>query len=235
MKELILSPEEIYFLGKEMDGDYLDYRYIEAMGDVEQRKAVLKQECIDSLCAKQVMKESMLGDLEINPDAVALMKPVFFSTFESAVDIYYGQEQMEMKSYLLYRNTEDVFLLAFQQEDGLFRFEKLDAQQVAGLLISFMPEKYRQLKESEEVKGDYTISRVLVFKNTQIEDPDPDLEAEEEVLRLDPKTTEDSYMVLDCGSILCREEDDETYVLSPDEYLENSYRIMTGGDINGIS
>ena len=34
MKELILSPEEIYYIGKVSGGKYLDYDYIAAMQDI---------------------------------------------------------------------------------------------------------------------------------------------------------------------------------------------------------
>ena len=37
MKELILSPEEIYYIGKVSGGKYLDYDYIAAMQDIGKR------------------------------------------------------------------------------------------------------------------------------------------------------------------------------------------------------
>lgn len=37
MKEFILSPEEIYYIGKVSGGKYLDYDYIAAMKDIGKR------------------------------------------------------------------------------------------------------------------------------------------------------------------------------------------------------
>ena len=37
MKELLLSPEEIYYIGKVNGGKYLDYDYIAAMKDIGKR------------------------------------------------------------------------------------------------------------------------------------------------------------------------------------------------------
>ena len=37
MKEFILSPEEIYYIGKVSGGKYLDYDYIAAMQDIGKR------------------------------------------------------------------------------------------------------------------------------------------------------------------------------------------------------
>ena len=37
MKEFILSPEEIYYIGKVSGGKYLDYDYISSMNDIGKR------------------------------------------------------------------------------------------------------------------------------------------------------------------------------------------------------
>ena len=49
MKELILSPEEIYYIGKVSGGKYLDYDYIVAMQDIGKRGKIKAQEILDGL------------------------------------------------------------------------------------------------------------------------------------------------------------------------------------------
>ena len=49
MKEFILSPEEIYYIGKVSSGKYLDYDYIAAMKDIGKRGKIKQQEILDSL------------------------------------------------------------------------------------------------------------------------------------------------------------------------------------------
>ena len=49
MKELLLSPEEIYYIGKVSGGKYLDYDYIAAMKDIGKRGKIKHQEILDSL------------------------------------------------------------------------------------------------------------------------------------------------------------------------------------------
>lgn len=49
MKELLLSPEEIYYIGKVSGGKYLDYDYIAAMKDIGKRGKIKQQEILDSL------------------------------------------------------------------------------------------------------------------------------------------------------------------------------------------
>ena len=47
--ELTLRMQEIYFLGKRLNGDHLNYSYIAAMPEISQRRAVIAQECEDAL------------------------------------------------------------------------------------------------------------------------------------------------------------------------------------------
>ena len=47
MKELLLSPEEIYYIGKVNGGKYLDYDYIAAMKDIGKRGKIKQQENIN--------------------------------------------------------------------------------------------------------------------------------------------------------------------------------------------
>lgn len=54
MKEFILSPEEIYYIGKVSGGKYLDYDYIAAMKDIGKRGKIKQQEILDSLERKGI-------------------------------------------------------------------------------------------------------------------------------------------------------------------------------------
>ena len=66
MKEFILSPEEIYYIGKVSGGKYLDYDYIAAMKDIGKRGKIKQQEILDSLERKGYAQEDFLGNLEVD-------------------------------------------------------------------------------------------------------------------------------------------------------------------------
>ena len=59
MKELILSPEEIYYIGKVSGGKYLDYDYIAAMQDIGKRGKIKAQEILDGLERKGYAEEDV--------------------------------------------------------------------------------------------------------------------------------------------------------------------------------
>lgn len=81
--ELTLSMQEIYFLGKHLNGDHLNYNYIAAMSEISQRRAVLEQECKDALVRIGVAEESLTGDFTICQPAIDFLHPLYFGDFES--------------------------------------------------------------------------------------------------------------------------------------------------------
>ena len=83
MKEFILSPEEIYYIGKVSGGKYLDYDYIAAMKDIGKRGKIKQQEILDSLERKGYAQEDFLGNLEVEPACIEILKPLYQGMYES--------------------------------------------------------------------------------------------------------------------------------------------------------
>ena len=81
--ELTLRMQEIYFLGKRLNGDHLNYSYIAAMPEISQRRAVIAQECEDALEKCGAVEENLLGELTVRPEAAAFLHPLFFGDYES--------------------------------------------------------------------------------------------------------------------------------------------------------
>ena len=83
MKEFILSPEEIYYIGKVSGGKYLDYDYIAAMKDIGKRGKIKQQEILDSLERKGYAQEDFLGNLEVEPACIEILQPLYQGMYES--------------------------------------------------------------------------------------------------------------------------------------------------------
>ena len=81
--ELTLRMQEIYFLGKRLNGDHLNYSYIAAMPEISQRRAVIEQECEEALEKCGAVEENLLGELTVRPEAAAFLHPLFFGDYES--------------------------------------------------------------------------------------------------------------------------------------------------------
>lgn len=60
-KELLLSPEEIFFIGKEVKGKYLDYDYIAAMRDIGKQGKIRREEILAGLEKKAMPRRTFWG------------------------------------------------------------------------------------------------------------------------------------------------------------------------------
>ncbi len=86
-KQLVLTPEELYFLGKLMQAKYIDYAYVAAMNDIGSNYALFEKETQAALVSSGVLTEDFSGNLEIDDRALALVKPIFFGEVETSLDI----------------------------------------------------------------------------------------------------------------------------------------------------
>ena len=103
MKELILSPEEIYYIGKVSGGKYLDYDYIAAMKDIGKRGKIKQQEILDSLERKGYAQEDFLGNLEVEPACIEVLKPLYQGMYESELICGKRPENLYIINFIIWR------------------------------------------------------------------------------------------------------------------------------------
>lgn len=85
-QELILTPEELYYLGGELKAKYIDYAYVAAMGDIQKNYSLYESEVRKSLEKKGILEEDFSGNIEITKEVKELLNPIFFGNFESSID-----------------------------------------------------------------------------------------------------------------------------------------------------
>ena len=83
MDELILTYEQLYFLGEILKAKYIDYRYIKAMQDIQKQYIYLKNKNISELLGAGVLQEDFSGNLKVLPVYEALLSPIFFGDFQA--------------------------------------------------------------------------------------------------------------------------------------------------------
>lgn len=86
-REIVLTPEEIYYIGKKTGGKYIDYAYIAAMRDIGERKKLRMQEILDGLVKKGLAEEDFFGEAELDGAAAAFVSPIYNSSYESELQI----------------------------------------------------------------------------------------------------------------------------------------------------
>lgn len=163
--ELTLRMQEIYFLGKQLNGDHLNYSYIAAMPEISQRRAVIEQECADALEHCGAAEENLLGELTVRPETIAFLHPLYFGDYESEL-ILENTATHETVHWMFHREqtNENARWLAAEWNGETVRFTS-DLQSVEAKLQPLLrPGSGVGAELSDEEITD-KISEILLLKN----------------------------------------------------------------------
>ncbi len=87
MQTVRLSLTELYFLAVQMKAQYYDYGYFAAMPEIQKQYQVRKLEAMASLEEKGFVDVDFTGEVEIDEELRAFLKPVFFGGIETRLII----------------------------------------------------------------------------------------------------------------------------------------------------
>lgn len=212
IKELQLTPEELFYLGKLYDGEYLNYSYLQAMEDIGNNKRSFKNRCKEKLLEKGAIQENLLGDIVFNEEIKEFLTPVYFGKFAAVIELYEMAEKQTRKILNLHFH-QGKYLMVYQNKEG-FHVNEVTEGDLQQLIMALMPEKYNESVPPTELQvSDETLRRVLVIKNTRI--------GETSVVKF----------FYDYDSYLCeKKEDGSIYVLSPKEFFDKAFTCLKGGE-----
>lgn len=166
-KELILSAEELYYLGTLMKAEVIDYAYIAAMKDVGDKYEVFLSTTKDSLSKKGLLIEDFSGELEVDESAKAILKPIFFGKNEAALDVCYmidGNERDTSSTHFHF--YEDKVTMVDFVKDGLV-VKLVTDDEIADIVKKLSPAK--DIEESIEITGnelDYKLANKILAAKT---------------------------------------------------------------------
>ena len=82
-----LTPMELFFCARVMQGKYLDYDYFRRTPDIQINYVRHEQETLESLDEEGVIELDFDGNAEMDSDYESLLKPVLFGEKESRLDV----------------------------------------------------------------------------------------------------------------------------------------------------
>lgn len=85
--EIVLRPEELFFLGNVMHAANQDYSYIASMGEICRNYAQTEQKCLLNLSRMGVIRQRLSGEISVRPQVEGLLKKVFFGELETKLDV----------------------------------------------------------------------------------------------------------------------------------------------------
>ncbi len=207
-KEIILTPEELYYLGRFLQARYIDYAYVAALNDINQNFSLFETETKASLVSSGILVEDFGGNVEIDQDIAAILKPIFFGEIETSIDICNIGES----------NSVDVFKFHFY--DGIITYvtgmngklviKLTDQIEIQEKLNSLISANYSAENEKVETIDKSKITRVIAFKKIVV------------------GTTSMVKTYIEAAGIYYQEIDEQIESVTKEQFISDSFNIVKG-------
>lgn len=87
MEKIVLTPEQLYFLGECMDAKYIDYDYVAAMHELNRNYQRSRRKYISQLAQDGLVRERLSGEIAVRPLPEKLLGNVFFGETETTLQV----------------------------------------------------------------------------------------------------------------------------------------------------
>lgn len=165
MKErLILTPEQLFFLGIVMDAEYINYDYIAAIGEVQRNYNRTHRKCMDDLARAGLLRERLSGEVVLRPVPRKLLHPVFFGKKESSIEIFtLGREKK--RELIRFHWSEDSITEVWQNADQ-FVFVPSSQDQMEALILGLVRGAERPMRMGALLEE--SVTRIITAKRATV-------------------------------------------------------------------
>lgn len=165
-KEIILTPEQLYFIGRFVQAKYIDYAYVAALKDINQNFSLFETEAKASLVSAGILTEDFGGNVEVDPTVLKLLKPIFFGETETAIDICTIDKEKTITAYKYHFYDGTVTMVT--GESGKLLIKAADQFAIQKTVESLISDTYdAEIQTVETIDKDH-ITRVITFKHIQV-------------------------------------------------------------------
>ena len=206
MDKLVLTAEQILALAYKMEAKYLDYYYI-SLSDCDDNNVWLI-DVTNDLIADGKLVEDFSGNTTIGPELEELIRPLYFGTKESSLDIdIFGvdEDNREYRFHFL-----DNKITMAKKVKGGFEISDITSEGIRDIVSSILPSEYSAESEKAYIEYDKdNVSRIFVVKNTEI----------------NTKNTVATFVESD-GVVYEEDTDNTIYSMSGEDFGEKLYKIL---------
>lgn len=212
-KEIILTPEELYYMGALLQAKYIDYAYVAAMGDIQQRREIYESESREGLAKKGILMEDFSGNLDVDRESEKLLEPVFFGMLESSADVTAMTEGdapvTRGRRFHFYEGR----LTATEFIKGQIRLEAYDEGKMQEWIHGLLSADYEDRPEVLPVRelNKKAVSRMFVIKSTHVGE----------------KAAVTIYVEAK-GRVFCERQDGMAAALTKEQFCLEIYRALKG-------
>lgn len=163
-QEILITPEELYYLGEQMEAKYVDYAYVAAMGDIQINPGMYQSKVKTGLSGKGFLEEDFSGNTELSPGVKEMLSPVFFGEFESSIDICTVGEELAAQNIKFHFQGDKVVKTV--RENLNWKISLCDADDVLTELKHSVPKP--DPGQENGVFNPDKVSCILVFKHVRV-------------------------------------------------------------------
>lgn len=165
-KEIVLAPEELYYLGRFLQAKYIDYAYVASMNSIDRSFALFEQETKAALVSSGVLAEDFGGDIEMDKNVKSILMPIFFGETETSLDICAIGETKEENKVTVYKfHFLDRVVTMVTNDNGKLAIKPVDLIGIHQIAENLLPEGYNAEHSVIEEEIEVTVSRYIAAKS----------------------------------------------------------------------
>lgn len=208
-KEIILSPEELYYMGRFLQAKYIDYAYVAAMNDINQNYALFETEAKASLVSKSILMEDFAGNVEVDPVALGVLKPVFFGETESSIDICSIGETNTVAVFKYHFYDSAVTMVTGKNSKLVIK--SADQIAIREKVESLIAEAYNAENQAVESIDKTNITRFIAFKQIHV------------------GTTSMVKTYIEADGVFYQENEGTIESVTRDQFITDAFDVVKGG------
>ena len=162
-KGIVLTPEELYYLGTLLKARYIDYAYVAAMDDIGQNYSLFEKETGAALVRKGILREDFSGKREISEPTATWLRPIFFGETETSMDVCEIGEKNKVSVFKFHFYGGAVTMVC--GEEGKLRIAPADPAEIRNRIAEMVPENYSYEAKTFSSLPRETVTRFFAFKS----------------------------------------------------------------------
>lgn len=207
-KEIVLTPEQLYYMGRLLQAKYIDYAYVAAMNDINQNYALFETEAKASLVSAGLLMEDFGGNIEVDPIVLSVLKPIFFGEVETSIDICNIGETNTVAVYKYH--FYDGAITMVTGEKGKLVIKTADQIAIRDKVESLISKIYDATNQKVDTINKALITRFIAFKQ----------------IRVGITSIVKTYIEAD--HIFYREVDETIESVTRDQFVSDAYNVVKG-------
>lgn len=208
IKEIILTPEELYCIGRFLQAKYIDYAYVAAMADFKQDYELFEKEIMDGLIKTGFLMEDFSGNIEVDQQIVDLLNPIFFGENETSLEICDISSDKKVCVYKFH--FFDGAITMVTNQEGRLLIKAVDQVNIKNIVEDVLSSDYNVEAEVVTIHTERVVTRFIAAKS----------------ILVGKSSFVKTY--IDSEGVLYQENTDTVQSVSKDMFVSDVYEIVKG-------